>query len=47
MLTGWIKEKVEFIAPVEIYPGEFEMRALAQGAYRVMQGMEKADYLRL
>ena len=47
MLTGWIKEKVEFIAPVEVYPGEFEMRALAQGAYRVMQGMEKADYLTL
>ncbi len=47
MLTGWIKEKVEFIADVEIYPGEFEMRALAQGGYRVMKGMEEADYLRI
>ena len=28
-LTGYIKEKVSFIAPVFIYPGEDEMRALA------------------
>ena len=29
-LTGEIKERVDFIAPVFIYPGEDEMRALAQ-----------------
>lgn len=47
MLTDWVKEKVSFIAPVVLYPGEFEMKALAQGAYRVMNGIEKADYLRI
>ncbi len=47
MLTEWVKEKVEFISTVALYPGEFEMRALAQGGYRVMQGIESADYLRL
>ena len=43
MLTGWVIEKVSFLGQVSIYPGEFEMRALAQGAYRVMKGQEKAD----
>lgn len=47
MLTGWIREYVEFLAPVHIYPGEFEMKALAYGGYRVMNGEEEADYLRL
>ena len=45
MLTNWIVEKVGFLGQVSIYPGEFEMRALAQGAYRVMKGEEKADHL--
>lgn len=36
LLTGWIKERVDFIAPVMIYAGEFEMEALAQGAIRVL-----------
>ena len=31
MLTGWIIERVEFIAPVLVYPGEDEMAALAEG----------------
>lgn len=41
-LTGWIKERVAFIAPVLIYPGEDEMRALAEGGFRVLVGEEKA-----
>ena len=41
MLTDWIKERVSFIAPVRIYPGEGEMEALAEGALRVMRGEEK------
>jgi butyrate kinase len=45
MLVGWIKESVEFIAPVFVYPGEFEMQALAQGALRVMRGEEKAMHI--
>ncbi len=42
MLTGWITERVEFIAPVLIYPGEDEMTALAEGGLRVLRGEEKA-----
>jgi len=37
-----ISERVKFIAPVYVYPGEDEMLALAQGAYRVLSGEEKA-----
>lgn len=40
MLTELIKERVEFIAPVMIIPGENEMRSLALGALRVLQGEE-------
>ncbi len=42
MLTGWIEERVRFIAPVVILPGEDEMRSLALGALRVLRGEEKA-----
>lgn len=42
MLTGWIKERVEFISQVLIYPGEDEMVALAEGGLRVLRGEEKA-----
>lgn len=41
MLTGWIIERVEFIAPVLVYPGEDEMTALAEGGLRVLRGEEK------
>ncbi len=37
-----IMEKVQWIAPVLRYPGEDEMRALAEGALRVLRGEEKA-----
>ncbi len=40
--VNWIKESVEFIAPVKVYPGEFEMTALAQGVLRVLRGQEEA-----
>lgn len=39
-LADWIIEKVSWIALVNVYPGEFEMKALAEGAYRVMKGQE-------
>lgn len=42
MTTNWIKERVEFIAPVEIMPGENEMEALALGTLRVLKGEENA-----
>ena len=28
LLTTWIKEQVDFLAPVLVYPGESEMEAL-------------------
>ncbi len=37
-----ITKKVEWIAPVTVYPGEDELLALAQGGLRVLNGEEKA-----
>jgi len=37
-----IKERVSFIAPIIVLPGEDEMLALAEGGYRVLKGIEKA-----
>lgn len=42
LLTSWIKKHVEFIAPVEIMPGENEMESLALGTFRVLKGEEEA-----
>jgi len=42
LLIGWIKEMVEFIGDVRIYPGEDEMIALAEGGLRVLRGEEAA-----
>lgn len=41
VLTEWIKERVSFIAPFIVIPGEDEMLALAEGAVRVLNGEEK------
>jgi len=41
-LVPWIKEKVAYIAPVMVYPGEDELSALAEGALRVLTGQEEA-----
>ena len=38
--TGCIKQRVDLIAPVHVFPGEEEMLALAQGALRVLRGEE-------
>ncbi|MDD3168511.1 MAG: butyrate kinase [Eubacteriales bacterium] len=40
MMTGMIAERVKYIAPVEIMPGEVEMEALAFGALRILRGEE-------
>jgi butyrate kinase len=42
MLTGMIEERVKFIAPVVVHPGEDEMLAMAEGAYSVLAGEENA-----
>lgn len=41
MLLDWIKERVDWIAPVLVYPGEDEMLALAQGALYALRGEEE------
>lgn len=41
-LTSYVKEHVGFIAPVFIYPGEDEMRALAQNGALLLRGLIKA-----
>ncbi len=40
-LVGQITDMVKRIAPVKVYAGEFEMEALAAGAYRVLSGEEQ------
>ncbi len=41
MFVNWIIDRVKFIAPVVVYPGEEEMRALMEGALRVLKGEER------
>jgi butyrate kinase len=38
----WVRARVEFIAPLMVYPGENEMESLSAGALRVLSGEEKA-----
>ncbi|MFC1575856.1 butyrate kinase, partial [Gemmatimonadota bacterium] len=42
LLTDWIRERVSFVAPVEIWPEVGEMKALALGALRVLRGDDQA-----
>ncbi|MGI6252866.1 MAG: butyrate kinase [Aminivibrio sp.] len=37
-----VQKKVQWIAPVLVYPGEDEMQALAAGAFRVLSGQEES-----
>ena len=46
-LTAKLKEYISFIAPVVILPGENELQALAEGAYRVLIGEETAKEYQL
>lgn len=41
-LISWIRNDTDWIAPIKVYPGEDEMRALAEGALRVLRGEEEA-----
>lgn len=42
MLMDWLIERISFIAPVCIWPGEDELEALALGTLRVLRGDEQA-----
>ncbi len=45
MFTGWVCQRIGFIAPVDVIPGEKEVEHLAFGVLRVLRGEEKArDY---
>ena len=37
-----LREFLEWIAPITVYPGEDELRALAEGVFRVLEGKEPA-----
>lgn len=41
--TGWVKDYIQFVAPVTIIPGENEIEALALGILRVVNGEETAQ----
>jgi butyrate kinase len=41
-ITEAVRRRVAFIAPVHVIPGEDELRALAEGAMRVLSGEERA-----
>lgn len=39
-LTARLREALEWIAPITVYPGEDELQALAEGVFRVLDGEE-------
>jgi butyrate kinase len=41
-----LRERLAWIAPIRIYPGENELQALAEGVFRVLDGVERAKRLR-
>jgi butyrate kinase len=45
-LISLLRESLEWIAPVTVYPGEDELQALAEGAFRVLRGEEQAKRLK-
>lgn len=38
MIIKWIKERVNFIGPVKVFPGEDELQALAENAFFALKG---------
>lgn len=44
-LMARLAKQVAFIAPCTVYPGEDELAALAQGAWRVLSGQEEGQHL--
>ncbi len=40
--TELVRQRIQFIAPVHVYPGEDEMQALAEGVFRIISGEEAA-----
>lgn len=44
--VGLVRERVEFLAPVHLYPGENEMESLAHGVMRYFDGETEAQELK-
>ncbi len=44
-LVNRLRSYIEWIAPITVYPGEDELRALAEGVFRVLDGEEPAKRL--
>nr|WP_300002882.1 butyrate kinase [Tissierella sp.] len=42
LFTSYIRERIEFLAEVVVFPGEDELKALSEGALRVLKGEEVA-----
>ena len=42
LVVEGVRRRVAFVAPVHVFPGEDELRALAEGALRVLRGEEGA-----
>jgi butyrate kinase len=40
-LVGKLRQSIEWIAPIHVYRGEDELRALAEGVFRVLDGEEE------
>ena len=41
-----LRQRLEWIGPIRIYPGENELQALSEGVFRVLDGIEPARHLR-
>ncbi|WP_109487772.1 butyrate kinase [Occallatibacter savannae] len=44
-LIGKLRKYIDWIAPVTVYPGEDELRSIADGVFRVLRGEEQAKRL--
>jgi len=44
-LVTLLRDALDWIAPIRIYPGENELQALAEGVFRVLNGEEQAKKL--
>ena len=45
-IVSRLREYVEWVAPISVYPGEDELQALAEGVFRVLDGEEPARRMR-
>lgn len=45
-VVSQLRDRLQWIAPIRVYPGENELQALAEGVFRVLDGMEPAKRLR-